>query len=213
MNSRVDKGRDQLDKMLHISPVQRLYQHVRRKFINSAVLLSRIEEGRLLNPILITLALIITVSLALSGIDFNRDTVTTIYRSDNVKEYHVKKVSEIPEEKEKEEQQKLAVEEENLTKEEIIERYYQYVVNKIEMNKVYPPDEQRKGHEGSVILKIIISRGGKIEKAVILQQPRYMKLSRAAIKAIRDALPLKPYSRLIEEDMLVLRLEINFFLQ
>ena len=198
---------------MNIPPLKRIYLFLRNRYGNSTVVLELLEEGKLLQPILFSLACIIILWILVSGIDFSHNTVTTVYTTDKAKEYHVKKVSQIPKEKEKEEQEKLSVEEENLTKEEIIKRYYQYVVQKIETNKIYPADEQRKGHEGSVLLKIMINRAGKIEKVVILEQPRYMKLTRAAIKAIRSALPFKPYSKLIEENMLVLKLEINFFLQ
>ena len=198
---------------MNIPPLKRIYLFLQNRYGNSAVVLELLEEGKLLQPILFTLACIIILCILASGIDFSQNTVTTVYTTDDVREYHVKKVSQIPKEKEKKEQEKLSVEEENLTKEEIIKRYYQYVVQKIEINKIYPADEQRKGHEGSVLLKIMINRAGKIEKVVILEQPRYMKLTRAAIKAIRSALPFKPYSKLIEENMLVLKLEINFFLQ
>ena len=182
-------------------------------FRNSATLLDCLEEGKLLRYILGAVVFVILVYVLISGIDFFPEKVTTVYRADEAVQYHVRKVSQIPREIEKEEMEKLAVEEENLTKEEIIERYYGYVVGKIEMNKVYPQEEQSKGHEGTVLLNIVIARNGKIEKVTILNQPRYMKLTAAAVEAIRRALPLEPYSRLIEQERLMLKVEINFFLK
>jgi len=172
-----------------------------------------LEEGGFLRPILGSLVFLIVFSLLISAIDLFPNRVMKIYQSEEVVRYHIKKVSRIPREKEKEEKEKVAIEEETLSREEIIERYYHYVVDRIEMNKVYPPEEQYKGHEGTVLLKMIISRSGAIEKVTILQQPRYVKLTGAAIDAIRNALPFKPYSRLIQDDRLVLSLEINFSLQ
>ncbi len=179
---------------------------------HSQHLLNLLEEGKLYRYIQGLIIFGIFLGVLISGIDFSSGEVTQIYKSESKKQYHIKKVSQIPKKKEKEETEKIAVEDDKLTEEELKERYYSYVVNKIEYNKVYPVDEQKKGHEGSIVLKLYINRDGKIEKVRILRQARYMKLTKAVISAIKKAYPFKPYSAHIEDDMLVLKLEINFSL-
>ena len=171
-----------------------------------------LEEGKLYRYIQGGIIAAIVLGVLISGIEFSSGEVTKIFESESKKQYHIKKVSQIPKEKEKEEAEKLAVEDDRMTEEQLKERYYSYVVNKIEYNKQYPADEQKKGHEGSIVLKLYINRDGKIDKVRIIRQARYMKLTKAAIMAIKKSLPFKAYSTHIKDDMLILKLELKFAL-
>ena len=177
-------------------------------------LLDLIEEGGLYKYIQVFFILSIAAAVYVSGIDFSDNTVTTVFKSSEQKQYHVKKVSEIPKEKEKEEAEKLAVDDDDvLSEEELKQRYYAYVVSRIEANKVYPADEMKKGHEGSIVLQLVIERSGNVQKVRLLRQARYAKLTEAAVAAIRASLPFKAYSKKVKEDQLILQLTIQFNLQ
>jgi TonB family protein len=181
--------------------------HIEKIFLN-------IEEGKLLKKIQIVFLITIGMAFLIGGIELTPKEVTRIYESDEDTQYHIKKVSRIPKEKEKEEKEKKAVEDDDrLTAEELKERYYQYVLARIQQNKEYPLSEQKKGHEGSVLLRVIIQRSGKVNKVQILRQARYLKLTRAAITAIKKSNPFQPYSENIEEDLLRIQLEMEFFLK
>jgi len=172
-----------------------------------------VEEGKLYKYIQLFLVLAAALGILISGIDLSEREVTKIYENSEAKQYHVKKVSHIPKEKEKEEAEKIAVEDDKLSEDELKDRYYAYVVSRIEGNKIYPESEQKKGHEGSIVLKIYINRNGTVEKVKILRQARYIKLTKAAVGAIQKSIPLKSYSKEISDDMLILKLEIAFNLQ
>lgn len=171
-----------------------------------------LEEGKLYRYIQGAIIFFLVAGTVLSGVDFSTSETTKIYKNEAQKQYHVKKVSQIPKEKEKEEAEKIAVEDDRLTEEELKERYYMYVVNRIEHFKVYPVSEQKKGHEGSIVMKLYIKRDGTIEKVRIVRQARYMKLTRAAINAVKKAHPFKAFSPRIKDELLVLKLEIRFAL-
>ena len=108
---------------------------------------------------------------------------------------------------------KIAIEKEiGLTADDLRNRYFSYVIARIKRFKEYPKLEQRKGHEGSVLLEIFISRNGTVRKVRILRQARYMALTEAAIASIRRALPFQPFHKKIPDEELIVRLEIAFCL-
>lgn len=180
--------------------------------INFEKIFFNIEEGRLLKKVQLFFIITIVLMVINSGIDLTPKKITKIYESNEVKQYHIKKVSQIP--KEKEEMEKITIEDDGtLTPEELKERYYQYVIAQIEQNKDYPMSEQKMGHEGSVVLRLMIQRSGKIKNVQILRQARYLKLTRAAIAALKKSNPFQPYSDKIGEDIVSIQLEIKFFIR
>ncbi len=188
---------------------------LKQKFLSSMTaesLLKNLVEGNLYWPIQGIIILGMFLGILVSGINFSSKEITRIYENPEAKQYHVKKVSEIPKERENEDD-KLAVEDDKLTEDDLINRYYAYVVTRIESNKVYPPQEQKKGHEGSVVFKLYINKSGSVEKVTVLRQARYVELTKAAVNAIKKSVPFKPYSSLIKKEQLILNLEMRFFLQ
>ncbi len=182
------------------------------KALSAETLLNNLEEGNLYWPIQGIIIALILLGIILSGIDITSREITRIYENPEAKKYHVKKVSEIPKERENEEE-KLSVEDDTLTEDDLINRYYAYVVSRIESNKVYPADEQKKGHEGSVVFKMYINKDGSVEKVTVTRQARYMELTKAAVSAIKKSVPFKPYSKRIKKEQLILNLEMRFFLR
>ena len=173
-----------------------------------------IEEGRLYKYIQATIIIGITLYVIITGIEFTSSDTMIVKNTNQSKQYHIRKVSRIPEKKKKENAEKLAVKDDNkLSIDDLKTRYYNYVVSKIESKKVFPLEEQKKGHEGSVVVRIFINRNGQIEKVQLLRRARYVPLTQAAIAAIKQAYPFKPYSKRITDDYLILKLSINFFLR
>lgn len=181
--------------------------------ITADFILKRFEEGRFFRDVLFSILFLTVAAALIAGIDFTTREVTKIYDDTENRQYHIKKVSHIPEEKKKEEAEKKAVEDDKITAGEIKNRYLSYLISKIESNKRYPIVEQKKGHEGEVLLKLFIKKDGTIEKVQILSQARHRKLTQAAVEAIRKSLPLKPVPDAIEEDRIVVKLSIQFFLE
>jgi TonB family protein len=171
-----------------------------------------IENGNLFWLFEFLIIGIIALSIIISGIEFTEKRTTEIYKNENVKQFHVKKVSVIPREKEKEEAEKISVEDDKISIEDIRKRYYSYIISKIEAAKEYPVSEQKKGHEGSITLKLFLKRNGKIEKVRILRQSRYIKLTKAAITSIKKALPFQAFPKQLPEDEIVLKLNIKFYM-
>ena len=171
-----------------------------------------IESGKLLWPIQALVVVIAFLAVLLSGIDFSSREITTVYKSDEIRRYHVKKVSHIPQEREMEEAAKVAVEDESISVDDIRNRYFSYVISKIESVKEYPLSEQKKGHEGSVLMKLFITSEGKVRKVRILRQARYASLTKAAVDSIRKALPFQPFPGRLPDEELIVKLEIKFFL-
>jgi len=170
------------------------------------------ERGKLLWYIE-GIILFLTVFFVIIGvINFSGNQKTVVYSSEKPEIFHVKKVSEIPQKKQKEEKEKIAINEDKLTQDEFRNRYLSYVVSKIETVKKYPLSEQKKGHEGSVLVEITIYRNGKIEKVRLLRQARYVKLTKAAITSIRSALPFEKFPEKLNDEAMVFKLEIKFYL-
>jgi len=168
-----------------------------------------VEEGKLLLPIQVFVLLAAALALVFSDVEFSRKDRTTVFRKEE-KRYHVRKVSHIPKELEDEEAEKIAVEDEHISINDIRNRYFSYVVSRIERSKDYPVSEQKRGHEGSVLLEIVILRSGAVQKVRILRQARYKTLTRAAINTVRRALPFQAFPGRLPDDTMVIKLEIRF---
>jgi TonB family protein len=173
-----------------------------------------VEMGKLLWPIQILIFAAITIAVMLSEMGLTTIERTVVYRrEERVRQYHVKKVSQLPKALEDEEAKKIAIEKEALlTADDLRNRYFSYVISRIKRFKEYPKLEQRKGHEGSVLLEIFISRNGNVRKVRILRQARYTALTEAAITSIRRALPFQPFHKRLTDEELIVRLEITFCL-
>jgi len=169
-----------------------------------------IEEGRSLWVVQFSVIVIIAAIVIGSGFLEPRTETTRIYTREQVKTYHVKKVSHIPEKIADREAEKISADDNQLTEAEIRERYISYVISKIESNKIYPAAEQRKGHEGQVIFKVFIDRNGGIDRVQVTRQARFINLTRAAVAAIKKSLPFEPFSPSLKDEFLVIDLEIDF---
>ena len=170
-----------------------------------------VEEGKLLLPIQGLVLLVVALAFVFSDIEISEKESTTVYQKEEQR-YHVRKVSHIPKELEDEEAEKIAVDDEHISVHDIRNRYFSYVVSRIERCKDYPISEQKKGHESSVLLEIFIARNGAVQKVRILRQARYEALTRAAISTVRRALPFQAFPGQLPDEMMIIKLEIRFTL-
>ena len=173
--------------------------------------ITMLEEGRLFKYILVLVIIASTGLSALPYFSFNDEKITPDSDISRMI-YQVRKVSSIPDKKD----EKISTEDENrgeegsVTEEDLKRRYFSYVVSKIEKNRVYPPEEIRRGNEGLVVLKIPINRDGTTGRLSVQRSSRYARLTEAAIKAVEKSAPFPPYPSGISEDTLILQLNMDF---
>lgn len=176
------------------------------------LLFKYIENGRLYLPLQILVLAILALSLTQGLWRGDEVTRTRIYENQS-KPLDTRYVSELPQQAEEESQAIDEGEENQLTPEDIRHRYVAYVVSTVRSNKVYPPEEQRRNHEGSVRMTITVMPDGRIKTLKLHQQARYMKLTQAAVQAVKKSNPLRAFPRGMNEDPLNITMEILFTLQ
>jgi len=173
-------------------------------------LLDSIEKGRLLWVVMPLVLLFFVLVAVIAVADFGKTELTTVYRKQEQEKYHVKKVSSLPEQERAKEEAKKEDENEILSEEDIRDRYVSYLVSRIQAFKVYPLDEQKQGHQGSVLLKVYIGNDGTVRKVGILRPARYRALTDAAIASIRRANPFHPFPPALEEEQMIVKIEVQF---
>jgi len=171
--------------------------------------ITMLEEGQLFKYILLFVLIASTGLSALPYFSFNDEKVTS-YSDMNRMIYQVRKVSSVPEKKEDANEAEASEGDGAVTEEDLKRKYFSYVVSKIEKNRVYPPEEIRRGNEGLVVLKIPINRDGTMGRLSVQRSPRYFRLTEAAIRAVEKSSPFPPYPSAISEDTLILQLDMDF---
>ncbi len=176
-------------------------------------MLAFIEQGKLLAYLQAGILALGLVVALLDGVDLGKGDAVS--ETEHKRTYVVKRVSMIPEKALEKNEEKAAREGENdeLTAEDIRKSYVRYVVSKIEKNKVYPPEEQKAGHEGSVSLRLYVERTGRVRKAVVSRQARYPRLTRSAVESVKRSIPFPAFPRGLPDDEMVINLRIEFFLR
>jgi TonB family protein len=167
------------------------------------------NRGWLLWAIELSIIFFLTAGIFISGISFSSEKITRVYDSDTPAPQDITRVSKLPEKKKED-----SLSEKNEDEQKKIQnKYYRYVISRIEALKVYPKDEQKKGHEGSVLLELHLNKSGKIQKVIILQQARFVKLTNAAINSLKKANPFKAFPKDMNLDQLIITVRISFFLE
>jgi TonB family protein len=175
--------------------------------------LVRLENGSMLHRVGLVILLLAAVISVATSLNYSTAERTVIDLSKGREQYHVRRVSEIPRELEQSEAEKRAVDDDELGLEDIRRRYVSYIVSRIERNKLYPGESQRKGHEGMVVVRLLLARNGSVRKVTILQPARYPALTDAAIASIARSVPFEPFPKKLEEEEMTVRLEIRFTLR
>ncbi|HPJ38329.1 MAG TPA: TonB family protein [Spirochaetota bacterium] len=174
-----------------------------------------IESGKLLFPVQLLLILAVTAAVLISGLSWDDNPEVITADAPKAIRYEVIRVSEIPKALMEQEAEKVAIDKDSdtLSVEDIRNRYFRYIVTKIEQAKIYPLSEQKKGHEGRILMKLYIVKSGSVRKVSILRQSRYSGLTRASIDSIKRAMPFRPFPKGIPDDELIVRLKMDFFLE
>lgn len=174
-----------------------------------------VENGKLLFPVQMFVVCLVLLGIMISGISFHDNDDLISADVPNVVRYDVRRVSELPKALQEEEAKKISVDEDSnkLSVEDIRNRYFRYIVTKIEQAKIYPLSEQKKGHEGRIVLQLYILKSGQVKKVSILQQSRYSALTKASVDSIKRALPFRAFPSGIPDDELIVKLKMDFFLQ
>lgn len=174
-----------------------------------------VENGKLFLPVQMLVVCLVLLSVLFSGISFHDTEDVITPDAPKIIRYDVRRVSELPKALQEEEAKKISVDEDTnkLSVEDIRNRYFRYIITKIEQAKVYPLSEQKKGHEGRIILQLYILKSGQVKKVSILQQSRYGPLTKASVDSIKRALPFRAFPGGIPDDELIVKIKMDFFLQ
>ena len=172
--------------------------------------LDSLESGRFLWLIMPVVLLLFILAAGVSVVDLGKSELITVYKKQEQEKYHVKKVSSIPEKDRAKEEAKKEDEEKNLGESDVRNRYVSYLVSRIQACKVYPLQQQKQGHQGSVLLKVYIGNDGKVQKVGILRPARYQALTDAAVASIQRANPFHPFPPALEEEQMIVKVEVQF---
>lgn len=77
----------------------------------------------------------------------------------------------------------------------------------------YPKSARRKGQEGSLVLKVVIARNGKVTDISVVQKSGFLVLDNAAIAAVKKASPYPPIPEKISDDSFSFSVPIAFSLK
>lgn len=91
-------------------------------------------------------------------------------------------------------------------------KYFGGIRAKIERYKSYPEMARRRGIEGRVVVRFVISRNGKANEIKVLESSSNDSLDQAAIRAVKDASPFGAPPESVAENEVVLKVPIIFTL-
>lgn len=94
--------------------------------------------------------------------------------------------------------------------EESLDDFLNRIVSQIEKAKNYPMIARRRGMQGEVVCRFIITRDGRLKEAVVLSASPYTVLDRAAIDAIKRAAPYPAFPEFYREESLTSSVTIRF---
>ncbi|MHA2609498.1 MAG: energy transducer TonB [bacterium JZ-2024 1] len=103
--------------------------------------------------------------------------------------------------------------EEKEGKENVLEAYQKLVRKKIESHKEYPLQARRLALEGTVEVRFILTREGKVKEVEIVKSSGFLLLDNAGKKAVERAAPFPPFPDEIRESTLTFSLSFRFSLK
>jgi len=96
---------------------------------------------------------------------------------------------------------------------EVLQRYLQQVVKKIEARKAYPRQARSKGWKGTVVIKVQIVSDGTITQLERVTPYEYDTLNKAALEAIKKAQPFPKFPDEMKSQSLIINIPIQFTLK
>ncbi|GAK59673.1 TonB family protein [Candidatus Vecturithrix granuli] len=96
---------------------------------------------------------------------------------------------------------------------DVLQRYLQQVVKKIDARKAYPRQARSKGWQGTVVIKIQILSDGKVAQLELATHSEYDTLNKAALEAIKKAQPFPKFPDEIKNPSLTINIPVQFTLK
>ena len=96
---------------------------------------------------------------------------------------------------------------------DVLQRYLQEVVKKIDARKTYPRQARSKGWQGTVIIKVQIVSDGTVAQLELATPSAYDTLNKAALEAIKKARPFPKFPDEMKSPSLTINIPIQFTLK
>lgn len=97
-------------------------------------------------------------------------------------------------------------------KENVLEAYQKLVREKIESCKEYPLQARKLALEGTVEVRFVLTREGKVKEVEIVKSSGFLLLDNAGKRAVERAAPFPPFPPEIRESTLSFSLSFRFSL-
>ncbi len=91
--------------------------------------------------------------------------------------------------------------------------YQKAIRSKILAAKIYPPNALKRGQEGVICLRFLLSKDGGLKDVKLANASQYPLLNRAAINTIKQASPFQPLPASLKKNELWVKLAISFVLE
>lgn len=96
---------------------------------------------------------------------------------------------------------------------DVLQRYLQQVVKKIDARKAYPRQARSKGWQGTVVIKVQILSDGTVAQLELATPSEYDTLNKAALEAIKKARPFPKFPDGMKSPSLTINIPIQFTLK
>ena len=96
---------------------------------------------------------------------------------------------------------------------ELIRRYQKAIYLRIKHHQKFPSQARKKGWEGSVSVKFIVHRDGRVEEVKVTRSSAIALFDEAAIHAVKDGNPFPPFPEGIRESSLLFEVPLGFELR
>ena len=83
---------------------------------------------------------------------------------------------------------------------------------KIAAAKHYPRIARKRGYEGKPVISFSLRQDGELAELTIIEPSLYTVLDRAALEAVRRAVPYPPFPKLLNRKSIRFQLPISFTL-
>ncbi len=91
--------------------------------------------------------------------------------------------------------------------------YQEAIRSKIMAAKVYPPNAVKRGQEGVICLRFLLSKDGRLKDITLASTSQYQLLNLAAVNTVKQASPFQPLPASLKKDELWVKLAISFILE
>jgi len=90
------------------------------------------------------------------------------------------------------------------------QQYLAYLAEKIAAQQRYPKQSRRRNEQGSVQVRVTLSKVGKLQRVALVESSGYTRLDREAVKMVRRAAPFQAIPASLEIGSLTLVVPVEF---